>query len=139
MKRLMRKFWSLMLVIAMVATICPQTQLFTISAADDDTTPYNLSVDRPVYVSSGNNEDYAVDGKTDTRWQADQSDENEWLYVDLGKVATIDSIYLQWEAAKAKYFDIYVSDNEIDWTKVYTKGKDVSKYVDMAISYEYSG
>lgn len=139
MNKFMNRFWSVMLIVAMVVTVCPQSQLVAVSAADDDNTPYNLSADRPVYVSSGNNEDYAVDGKDDTRWQADQSDKDEWLYVDLGKVATIDNIYLHWEAAKAKYFDIFVSDDEINWDKVYSKGKETGKYVDMAIDYNQTG
>ena len=52
---------------AMVVTICPQGQLVNISAADN--TPYCISEGRPVYVSSGKNEDYAVDGDTSARWK----------------------------------------------------------------------
>ena len=139
MQKGIRKILALVLSVAMIISVCPQQLLFTVSAADDDNTPYNLSIDRPVYTSSGSNEDYAVDGKDDTRWQADQSDSNEWLYVDLGKVATIDYIYMHWEAAYAKYYDIQLSDDEVHWTTVYSKGKSAGAYVNMAISYNYSG
>ncbi len=139
MRGRMKKGLALCLTVMMMASICPQTQLFSIAAADVDDTPYNLSQDRPVYTSSGSNEDYAVDGKDDTRWQADQSDSNEWLYVDLGKVATIDYIYMHWEAAYAKYYDIQLSDDEVHWTTVYSKGKSAGAYVNMAVSYSYSG
>lgn len=54
----MKKALSLTLVTAMVVTICPKGQLVNISAADN--TPYCISEGRPVYVSSGKNEDYAV-------------------------------------------------------------------------------
>jgi hypothetical protein len=92
MGKKMKKILSIIMVFAMIVSICPETQLFDVAAADGNETPYNLSEERPVYVSSGANEDYAVDGNTSTRWQAEQSDTNEWLYVDLGKVATIDHL-----------------------------------------------
>lgn len=139
MRKKFKKLLSMIMVLAMVVTVCPQTQLFDVAAADENEKPYNLSEERPVYVSSGSNEDYAVDGNTNTRWQADQSDQNEWLYVDLGKVATIDHLYLHWEAAYAKYYQIQFSDDELNWTTVYTKGKNVGAYVDMAVSYNYTG
>ena len=78
----MKKALSLTLVTAMVVTICPQGQLVNISAADN--TPYCISEGRPVYVSSGKNEDYAVDGDTSTRWESDYKNKIEWMYVDLG-------------------------------------------------------
>lgn len=139
MNRGIKKILSLVMALVMVLTVCPQTQLFTVTAADEDNTPYNLSLDRPVYVSSGSNESAAVDGNESTRWQADGDDKNEWMYVDLGKVATIDHIYLHWEAAYAKYYDIQVSDDETNWTTVYTKGKNVGGYTDLAVSYKYIG
>lgn len=139
MNRGIKKGLALVMALVMVLSVCPQTQLFTVTAADEDNTPYNLSLDRPVYVSSGDNEDTAVDGDESTRWQADKTDSNEWLYVDLGKVATIDHIYMHWEAAYAKYYDIQVSDDEINWTTVYSKGKNAGAYVDMAVAYKYTG
>ena len=90
-----------MMVIAMTVTLFPAVE----NAAKADDEPYNLSEGRAVYASSsngGDTEDKAVDGKENTRWQAEQSDTNEWLYVDLGKVSTIDHIYLHWENAYAK-------------------------------------
>lgn len=109
-----------MMVIAMTVTLIPALENVQ---ADDE--PYNLSEGRAVYASSvngGDTEDRAVDGKENTRWQAEQSDTNEWLYVDLGKVSTIDHIYLHWENAYAKNYDIYLSNDEENWTKVFSKG-----------------
>ena len=139
MRKKMKKLLSMLMVFAMVVSLCPQATLLDVVAADGNETPYNLSEERPVFVSSGSNEDYAVDGNTNTRWQAEQSDQNEWLYVDLGKVATIDHLYMQWEAAYAKYYQIQFSDDETNWTTVYTKAKNTGAYVDMAVSYKYTG
>lgn len=125
MNKILRKAISLVLVFAMVVTVCPQTQLIDISAAESNE-PYCISEGRPTYVSSGNNEDYAVDGDLTTRWQAANDDENEWFYVDLGKVADIDHIYINWEAAYAKSYEIQFSDDETNWRTVYTKGKGAS-------------
>lgn len=111
---------SLTLVTAMVVTICPQGQLVNISAADN--TPYCISEGRPVYVSSGKNEDYAVDGDTSTRWESDYKNKTEWMYVDLGAKADLDHVYLKWEAAYAKSYQIQLSNDEENWTTVYTKG-----------------
>ena len=121
----MRKILSSILVVALATTLIPATQIFDVKADDDF---YNLSQGRPVYVSSGedDNEDEACDGKENTRWQATQADVNEWIYVDLGKVADIDHIYLHWEAAYAKNYDVYLSDDEENWTKVFSKGDPLS-------------
>lgn len=121
MKKQIKRILSVMMVIAMTVTLFPAVE----NAAKADDEPYNLSEGRAVYVSSsngGDTEDKAVDGKENTRWQAEQSDTNEWLYVDLGKVSTIDHIYLHWENAYAKNYDIYLSNDEENWTKVFSKG-----------------
>ena len=137
MSKIMRKITSIVLTLTMVVTVCPQSELFDIQAADTEK-PYNLSYGRPVYASSQNGNDaaeLAVDGDDETRWQAKQDDKNEWMYVDLGKEADIDHIYLHWEAAHAKTYEIQFSNDEDNWTTVYTKGKKKGEYVDMAVSY----
>lgn len=137
MFKITKQVTAILLTLAMVVTVCPQGKLFDISASDSQE-PYNLSYGRTVYASSQNGNDaaeLAVDGNEGTRWQAKQSDTNEWMYVDLGKEANIDHIYLHWESAYAKYYEIQFSNDEDNWTTVYTKGKTAGKYVDMAVSY----
>ena len=141
MSKIIKKVTAIMLTLAMVVTVCPQGKLFDISAADT-VKPYNLSYGRPVYASSqdGNSAaELAVDGDESTRWQAKQDDKNEWMYVDLGKEADIDHIYLHWEAAYAKYYDIQFSNDEDNWTTVYSRGKQVGGYTNLALSYSYTG
>lgn len=129
MNKFLKKACSLALCVAMTVTVCPKGQIFytNVSAADTmDGEPYNISYGRPVYASSQNGNDSAenaVDGKDSTRWQAAGDDTNEWLYVDLGKKADIDHLFIHWEAAYAKSYEIQFSDDEENWTTVYTKGK----------------
>lgn len=128
-----------MMVIAMTVTLFPAVE--NAALADDE--PYNLSDGRAVYASSangGDTEDKAVDGKENTRWQAAQADANEWLYVDLGKEANLDHIYMHWEAAYAKYYKIETSNDEVNWTTAYEKKKGGSgQQVEMAVSYKQTG
>lgn len=44
------------------------------------------------------------------------------MYVDLGAKADLDHVYLKWEAAYAKSYQIQLSNDEENWTTVYTKG-----------------
>ena len=142
MRGLWKKVISIVLVTAMTITICPQGKLFSANAADSNE-PYNISYGRPVYASSQNGNDApenAVDGDDKSRWQAAQSDKNEWFYVDLGKEANIDHLYIHWEAARAKSYEIQFSNDEENWNTVYTKGKGQqtgpSEPTGMSISYE---
>ncbi|GAA0350449.1 discoidin domain-containing protein [Actinoallomurus spadix] len=89
------------------------------------TTP--ISAYRQVRASStegGNAPAAALDGRTDTRWSSQYTDD-EWLEVDLGGTATITSATLIWENAYAAGYRIEVSDDAANWTSVYstTTGK----------------
>lgn len=83
-----------------------------------------LSQNRPAYASSvesaGTPATAAVDGNTTTRWSSQFSDP-QWLYVDLGQVATINQVVLQWEAAYGKQYQIQVSTDAQTWTTIYTQ------------------
>jgi hypothetical protein len=61
----------------------------------------------------------AVDGNTGTRWSSAFSDP-QWLQVDLGSTATIDSVTLNWEAAYATAFQIQTSTDATNWTTIYS-------------------
>ncbi|MDX6208426.1 MAG: hypothetical protein QOE24_817 [Frankiales bacterium] len=61
----------------------------------------------------------AVDGDPGTRWGSAFSD-NQWLTVDLGASATIDSVTLNWETAYAKGFQLQVSNDNSTWTTIYS-------------------
>lgn len=78
-----------------------QISLFNVNAQTDD----NLALNKPVEYSGveggkvSNGEwkypqfigENIVDGKTDTRWSADKTD-NQWIIVDLQKEYSLDSV-----------------------------------------------
>ncbi|HUI91860.1 MAG TPA: discoidin domain-containing protein [Chitinivibrionales bacterium] len=67
-----------------------------------------------------------VDDDSSTRWGTDyKNDPNKdsaWVYVDLGSVCFIDSVFLNWEDSGAKEYLLQVanaaSDNDQGWTTV---------------------
>jgi alpha-L-fucosidase 2 len=57
----------------------------------------------------------AVDGDLTTRWGSDYADD-QWLMVDLGAVHQITEVWLNWEAAAGKDYNIAVSEDGQSWT-----------------------
>ncbi|MEU8813343.1 discoidin domain-containing protein [Actinoplanes sp. NPDC048796] len=81
-----------------------------------------LSQGRPTTASSQEGGDTsaanATDGNAGTRWSSQFADP-QWLRVDLGAVATISSVSLQWEAAYGRAYEIQTSTDGTTWTRVY--------------------
>ncbi|QUQ69355.1 penicillin acylase family protein [Kutzneria sp. CA-103260] len=61
----------------------------------------------------------AVDGKADTRWASDWSD-NQSITVDLGAVQTVGRAILNWESSYAKGYRIDVSTDGSTWRTVWS-------------------
>ncbi|MEV4556208.1 discoidin domain-containing protein [Kitasatospora sp. NPDC049285] len=61
----------------------------------------------------------AVDGNLGTRWSSAASDQ-QWLQVDLGAVATISKVQLNWETAYGKAYQIQTSNDGTTWTTIYS-------------------
>jgi len=61
----------------------------------------------------------AVDGNTATRWSSTFTDP-QWLQVDLGASATVDKVVLNWEAAYATGYQIQISNDNVNWTSIYS-------------------
>src|SRR5256885_2310732 len=57
----------------------------------------------------------AVDGNTGTRWSSLFSDP-QLIQVDLGGIATVCQVVLNWEAAFARAFQIQMSTDGANWT-----------------------
>jgi len=87
-----------------------------------------LSQNHPATASSvesaGTPASAAVDGNTSTRWGSQFSDP-QWIYVDLGQVATINQVVLNWEAAYGKQYQIQVSNDAQTWTSIYNQANGV--------------
>ncbi len=82
----------------------------------------NLALNKPAKASSTYSEGTttygainAVDGKADTRWSSEFSD-NQWLTVDLGNQYDVSRVDLNWETAYAKGYAIQLSTDGTNWT-----------------------
>ncbi len=81
----------------------------------------NLAKGKEVKASSasdGADAGNAADGSSDTRWSSGYNND-EWIYVDLGKKQEIAKIKLVWEAAYGKSFKVQLSDDAKNWKDVY--------------------
>lgn len=87
----------------------------TVSSSD------NLGLKKKATASSSkgaNTADMILDGTTDTRWQADNEADDEWIQVDLGSVQAVNAVTINWEAAYAAKYEIQVSTDGKEWTTV---------------------
>lgn len=66
--------------------------------------------------------DKAVDGiKTKaSRWASAVSSAEQWITVDLGAKTQIENVVIEWERRNATEYKVQVSDDNNDWTDVYT-------------------
>ncbi|HEV3171662.1 MAG TPA: discoidin domain-containing protein [Actinocrinis sp.] len=85
--------------------------------------PTLLSQGKPTTASSQENAGTpaanATDGNTGTRWSSAFSDP-QWLEVDLGASASITQVVLNWETAYATAFQIQTSNDNANWTSIYS-------------------
>lgn len=83
----------------------------------------NVALNKTVLASSTESASYpaanAVDGNNGTRWASAYTD-NEWIYVDLGKIYNLTEVKLMWETALGKDFTIDISDDAGTWVTVQT-------------------
>lgn len=61
---------------------------------------------------------YMVDGSSKTKWESDFG-EQQWAYVDLGKMKQVDHVRLNFDGSYAKVYKIQLSDDAKDWRDVY--------------------
>ncbi|GAB7129168.1 hypothetical protein JCM19000A_36760 [Silvimonas sp. JCM 19000] len=85
----------------------------------------NLALNKVVKVSGSENAatlagTNAVDGNSGTRWGSAFVDPG-WIEVDLGSVQTVGRVVLRWEAAYGKAYQIQTSNDEANWSTVYTQ------------------
>lgn len=122
MKKLLKKIISMMLCLSLsIGGI----SISGVSAkAVDRSKPWLLSTNRPAYASSVNGGDvatFATDTRLGTQWGAAANLADQWLDVDLGGKADISKVVINWQnnASYGVAYQILVSDDEINWTKVY--------------------
>ena len=96
--------------------------------------PANLARGKKVVASSASGTGaaaMAVDGGAGSRWQSDAND-NQWIYVDLGRKEQINNVVIKWENAYAKAYKIQVSNDANSWktVKEVADSKGVTETVD---------
>ncbi len=84
--------------------------------------PANLALDKPASSSDDEGSSYgasrAVDGDGSTRWYV-RSYRTEWLKVDLGSRQRISQVVINWHSYYAREYDVEVSIDNRNWTRVY--------------------
>lgn len=98
---------------AKAAATEPPTPLEKIKSSD------NLARKKTAYASSGT-AGMGIDGNTGTRWESDHGNDNEWFFVDLGAVYSVDSVAFLWEGAYAKEYQLQTSKDGLNWTTAET-------------------
>lgn len=79
----------------------------------------NLALNGPAEASSVENQnllpEFAVDGKTKTRWSSAHRDDPQWFKVDLGAVKTVGRVVILWENSAALDYKIQLSSDGENW------------------------
>lgn len=79
----------------------------------------NLALNGPAEASSVENQnllpEFAVDGKTKTRWSSAHRDDPQWFKVDLGAVKTVGLVVILWENSAALDYKIQLSSDGENW------------------------
>lgn len=122
MNKVLKKVISIMLCLSL--SVCGISVSSNTTKAVDYSKPWLLSNGRPAYASSVNGGDvatFATDGRLGTQWGAAPNLADQWLDVDLGGKADISKVVINWQnnASYGVAYQIFVSDDEISWTKVY--------------------
>ena len=87
----------------------------------------NIALNKIVDSSSHYNDETetkaAVDGKLNTKWSSERKEtvfntQEEWMSVDLGSIASIDAIVIDWETGCSDDYSIEISDDNKTWTTV---------------------
>jgi hypothetical protein len=114
------------------------TATFTASSINSNT---NLAKGKSVMASStysGKPAENAVDGSTSTYWRSGSvstSTPIAWLRVDLGGSMTIGQAIVRWkESYYAKSYEVQVSNDEANWTTVYSTTAGASGFQQLAFT-----
>lgn len=88
-------------------------------------TPGNLALGKPAVASSAAGTtvtaDKAFDGNSTSTWWASRPGiDPQWIYVDLGKISTLNKIVLKWGQEYARAYQIQVSNDGYSWYTVYS-------------------
>src|SRR4051794_8825685 len=94
-----------------------------------------LSRNKPVQASSASGccaAKNAVDGNAKTRWASVAGKDPQSLSVDLGAVANVSRVRLQWDTSCATAYQVQTSTDQSTWTTIYTTTTGKGKVEDLA-------
>jgi hypothetical protein len=80
----------------------------------------------------------AVDGNASTRWPSQYSDP-QWIYVDLGQRYHVDRVILHWETAYARFYQLQISDDAVNWLPLTTSSLDSDGGIDTLFNLNGTG
>ena len=106
-------------------------------AATPQSVPVLLSQNRPVSASSSGGccpAKNAVDGRSSTRWASAAGPGPQWIVVDLGAVAQVSRVHLEWDASCATGYRIETSVDQTTWTAVFSTTTGNGGVEDRAVS-----
>lgn len=78
----------------------------------------NIALKKPATSSSGT-ASAAVDGNMGSRWESAHQDGPEWLMIDLQDAYLLTDAEIVWETASARNYEIQVSKDGENWTRIY--------------------
>ncbi|PKV49249.1 endoglucanase [Aquimarina sp. MAR_2010_214] len=105
-------------------------------ADDFPTQTNNIALGKTVTASSIETANFpanfAVDGKNTTRWSSRYSDP-QWISIDLGAIANINRVVLNWEVAYGKAYRIEVSNDGTTWRSIYSTSNGDGRVDDLSV------
>lgn len=111
----MKRLLSCLVILGLFVNLLPLTN---VSAAK-----VNVALNKTATASSvedsSKTPSMAFDGNSSTRWSSSYSDQ-QWISVDLGAVADVNGVKLNWETAYAKSYKVETSKDNNNWTTVYS-------------------
>src|SRR4030081_1008378 len=93
----------------LVVLVCATALLTATAASASPQADPLLSQGKPVTASSAGSccpAGSAVDGNSATRWASAPGSDPQWIYVDLGAVAHVSRVRLQWDTSCATAYEI---------------------------------
>jgi hypothetical protein len=96
----------------------------------------NLALGKTAVASSdqgGFEPSKAFDANNTSRWGSTYND-NQWLYVDLGRTTNITRVNLIWEIAYGRNFHLDVSNDATNWTTITTVSNNTSHVNEIALT-----
>ncbi|USB34384.1 cellulase family glycosylhydrolase [Paenibacillus sp. YPG26] len=112
----MKRMLSCLTILALFINLLPLTNA---EAATRVNVALNKTATASSVEDSSKTAGLAFDGNSSTRWSSSYSD-SQWISVDLGTATNINAVKLNWETAYAKSYRIETSNDNSNWTTVYS-------------------